>query len=411
VQLYCGETQEEEAQYIAKMIHQGYSNGEKLKNFTVLYRNHALSNAVEMAFKRNAIPYRIVSGLRFFDRAEVKDMLAYLWVVSNPADSMRLRRIINTPARKIGAKAVETITALAQQGGTSEFDIICRAPEFPELSRSCDAVMRFGQLISELRMQKETDDLITLYEAVMEKTGYLASLQAQTGEDAQVRIDNIMELKSNILEYCQRNEQPTLEGFLEEVSLITDIDRYDTEADTVTMMTMHSAKGLEFDNVFLCGAEEGLFPSYRSMENEAEVEEERRLCYVAMTRAKKVLHITCAKRRMLYGQTSYAKPSRFIAEVPSEFIEEYRPTPAYAPRPKREKPAYQRPSISASFGSARQMAQAFRIGEKIRHKAFGVGVIKATTPMGGDTLLEIAFETAGTKMMMAKTASQFIQKL
>ncbi len=436
VQLYQGETQEEEARYIAKAITAGFSSGAKLKDFTVLYRNHALSNSVEAAFQRAGIPYRVVSGLRFFDRAEVKDMLAYLWVINNPADILRLMRIINTPVRKIGAKAQATLTELAQREGASVFGIAEHADRYPELSRSKDAIQSFARMMNDLIAQKFDTPLPELYEQVLEKTGYLADLQRQNSEEANGRIDNVMELKSNIADYCQRTEHPTLAGFLEEISLITDVDRYDAEADAVTLMTMHSAKGLEFPTVFLCGCEEGLFPSFRSMENEEEIEEERRICYVAMTRAKRELHITCAKRRMLYGQTSYAKPSRFIAEIPTELIEDRSPRRQEEAPSRREgvygyedngygfrseynraipKPTVGRPAAasmhlsSSSPSKDTSVSFNFRKGQKVLHKVWGAGTIQEITPMGGDMLLQIEFDTVGSKLMMAKTAGQYIK--
>ncbi len=416
--LFEGSTQDEESQYIARCIHKGYSNGDKLKSFTVLYRNHALSNNIETAFKRSGIPYRIVSGLRFFDRAEIKDMLAYLWVVSSPQDTVRLTRIINNPPRKIGAKSVESILALAEQSNTYAFGIAEHAGEYAELSRASDAILRFTSMINALRDKRDKLTLIELYDELLDKSGYLAALQADNSIESQGRIDNILELKSNIAEYVQRTEQPSLEGILEEISLLADVDRYDTEADAVTMMTMHSAKGLEFDTVFICGAEEGLFPSYRSMESDEEIEEERRLCYVAITRAKKELHITCAKRRMLYGQTSFAKPSRFIGEIPHQLIEKHSDSVPHAhqqgspPKKIGQKPAsntvWQYSRASQPDGSRQK---AFTPGERIIHKAFGMGTVKAATPMGGDVLLEIAFDDGATKLMMSKTASQFISRL
>ena len=437
VKLYQGETQEEEAKYIAKTIERGYANGVKLKDFTVLYRNHALSNSIEASFQRFGIPYRVVSGLRFFDRAEVKDMLAYLWVINNPSDTLRLQRIINTPARKIGAKAQETLQELAQREGASVFGIAEHAKQYPELSRSAEAIATFAEMMNGLIANKFDTPLPEFYDLVMEKTGYLADLQKQNNEEANGRIDNIMELKSNIADYCQRVENPSLSGFLEEVSLITDVDRYDADADAVTMMTMHSAKGLEFPTVFLCGCEEGLFPSFRSMESEEEIEEERRICYVAMTRAKRELHITCAKRRMLYGQTSYGKPSRFIGEIPVELVEDIgaqqreqaiaRREAAYAYGHEKDQYGGRRaaersipkPSVSrtpARSGVATKSSAAggglnYRKGQKVLHKAWGMGVIQEITPMGGDMLLQIEFEKVGSKLMMAKTAGQFIKAI
>ncbi|MBQ9534874.1 MAG: UvrD-helicase domain-containing protein [Clostridia bacterium] len=421
IQLFVGETQEEEGQYIVSEIQRIYGKGGRLRDCAVLYRSHALSNSLENVFKRNTIPYRIVSGLRFFDRAEVKDMLAYLWLVNNPDDTVRLRRIINVPARKIGARTVDELSRIAQERGVSEFEVAARAAEEPSLSRSAAALTAFTDMISSLRELRENCSLLELYEHVLDKSGYLTMLLAQGGDEARARSENIAELKSNIQDYCARTQEPTLEGFLEEISLLTDIDRYDAEADAVTMMTMHSAKGLEFPHVFVCGAEEGIFPSFRSMESEAEIEEERRICYVAMTRAKQTLHITCARRRLLYGQTVYCKPSRFIGEIAQEFIEEaVTRTPAYTPRreartetgaSRPQRPTARRPDVSVSQPVASSARVRFAKGERIRHKAFGDGTVREVTPMGGDLLLEIVFDRVGQKLMMAKTAQQFIEKI
>ncbi len=418
VHFFEAETQEEEAQYIAAKIHEGYAKGVKLKNFTVLYRNHALSNSIETAFKRNGIPYRIVSGLRFFDRAEVKDMLSYLWVVQNPSDTVRLRRIINNPPRKIGAKTLETLSLLSDREGVSQMQIAQRALEYEDFGKAAGAALeKFAGMIAQLQDDARSLPLPEFYEEVMRKTGYLAVLEAQDTLEAQGRIDNIRELKSSIVEYVQRSEEPSLGEFLEEISLLSDVDRYDEEADAVTMMTMHSAKGLEFDTVFLTGMEEGIFPSYRSLERNEELEEERRICYVAMTRAKKALYLSCAKRRMLYGQTSYAKPSRFIGEIPEACLQRERAWPAVMNGARPARPAVQRtvrtpPSVSVSAAPAGESrAASYRAGQAIEHKAFGRGTVKNVTPMGGDLLLEIAFDAAGTKLMMAKTASQYIKIL
>ena len=414
ISYFCGENQDEEGQYIASEILKAYGKGAKFSDFAVLYRNHALSNSVENAFKRNAIPYRMVSGLRFFDRAEVKDMLAYLWVIANPSDTIRLRRIINNPPRKIGAKTLETVALLAAQEQTDEFDVICRARQYEELARAKEALEHFAQLIEELRRLSQDSTLTELYDALLEKSGYLHMLETQKGHDAMSRAENVLELKSNIAEFEANHEGGTLADFLEEIALFTDIDRYDQQADAVTMMTMHSAKGLEFPIVFLCGVEEGLFPSYRSMDSEEELEEERRICYVAMTRAKRKLYITCAQRRMLYGQTSFAKPSRFIEEIPEERLDKHQRQRPAAPR----RTAAIRPAVSKSFASAfikpssgaKEPLPDLRPGQRITHKAFGDGVVAASTPMGNDVLLEVKFDGAGTKMMMLRTASPFITK-
>ena len=413
VYLYVGETQEEEGQFIAKCILEGQGRGEKLNSFTVLSRNHALSNGIEYAFKKNSIPYRIVAGHRFADRAEVRDMIAYLWVISNPSDTVRLSRIINVPARKIGAKTVETLYELAARDGVSIFRVAECSDLYPSLARNVPALQGFTTMINGLRAQKDVLPLDELYDQLLEKTGYAAYLEQD--RDGKARMENVLELKSSILDYCEKTEEPTLEGFLEEWSLIADVDTFDEEADAVTMMTMHSAKGLEFDTVFICGAEEGIFPSYRSMDSEEELEEERRICYVAMTRAKKRLYITSAKRRLLYGQTSFGKLSRFVEEIDPSYL--HRHVPKIAPpehHAAARRPQIQRPSVSVaprpetSAKAARDMH--FAKGDLVVHRAFGSGKVVNVTPMGGDLLLEIAFDSAGTKLMMAKTAAQYISK-
>ncbi len=415
VYLYVGETQEEEGQFIAKTILEGRTRGEKLNSFTILYRNHALSNGIEFAFKRNGIPYRIVAGHRFADRAEVRDMIAYLWVISNPSDTIRLSRIINVPARKIGAKTIDTLQETAVREGISMFDAAERSDTYPELARSAPALQAFTGMIRELQALKEQVSMGELYDLLIEKSGYDIYLAGQ-GNEGKARMENVLELKSSIVDYCEKHEDPTLEGFLEEWSLIADIDTFDEETDAVTMMTMHSAKGLEFDTVFICGAEEGIFPSYRSMDSEEELEEERRICYVAMTRAKKKLFITSAKRRLLYGQTSFGKLSRFVEEIDPQYLQRHVPKTSYgesrsaSAAPKR--PQIQRPTISVA--PKKETAGAglrFAKGDLVVHKAFGSGRIENVTPMGGDLLLEIVFEGVGTKMMMAKTASQYLAKI
>ena len=439
IRYYQAENQEEEAQYIAKTIHQAYAKGEKLKDFTILYRNNALSNFLQTCFVRAGIPFAVVRGRSFLDSLEIRDMRAYLEVIHNPGDSVRLHRIINNPPRKIGAKSLETVADIAARQGVTEFEIICTADKYAELSRASAALLRFGEMMGKLQEQKDQIPLVELYDQMLEQSGYRLHLEAQGTEEAKGRLENIQELKSNIVDYQKRCEeesvQPTLEGFLEELSLISDVDKYDENADVVTMMTMHSAKGLEFPKVFIVGAEEGLFPSYRSMESEEEMEEERRLCYVAMTRAKRELTITCSRRRMLYGQTMFGKPSRFVDEIPPELVQEVEVLPqrsaGYGQQsgnrqaatawqrggtvswqqgtPQRESKRVTAPS--PSFASKPSPVPEFRAGMQVKHKAFGLGIVRETTPMGGDLLLRIEFEKVGEKLMMAKTAGKFMQKV
>lgn len=349
-------------------------------------------------------------------------MRAYLEVIHNPGDSVRLRRIINNPARKIGLKTMELVAQLAEQQRKTEFEIIRQAAQYPALARSSGPLEKFAAMIDGLRALEKEVPLAELYQTLLERSGYLAALELQGTDEARGRIENIQELRSNIADYCQRMESgegtPSLEGFLEELSLISDVDQYDENADTVTMMTMHSAKGLEFPQVFIVGAEEGLFPSYRAMENEEEMEEERRLCYVAMTRAKRSLTITCSQRRMLYGQTTYGRPSRFVAEIPEELVEQVsrsgsgRDMGSALRQASQQRQLQLKQRIRAESYQPQPAADLdFKPGMQVLHKAFGPGRILETTPMGGDLLLNIRFEKAGDKLMMAKTASRFMKKL
>ena len=412
VVVYIAENQEDEAQFICNKIKAG---GKRFHDHAILYRNHVLSNSIEYAFKRNGIPYRIVSGLRFFDRAEVKDMLSYLSVIDNPCDTVRLRRIINVPTRGIGATTQEKIAQLAQQMGVSDYEIIKSSAEYADLSKASAKLEAFCQFIAEFDELKQGSDLLSLYDILLDKSGYMNMLAALPQAEQQSKTENVLELRSNITQYCETNENPTLRGFLEEVALFTDIDRFDPEADAVTMMTIHSAKGLEFDNVFICGAEEGIFPSDRSMLDAEQLEEERRLCYVAVTRARKQLYITSAQRRMLYGRTSFAHASRFIAELPRECINKIEKTHTRSMSPVEFTQVRQTPQNSfvgvkrpSSVSSGPKPTFDYRVGQTVQHKSFGEGIIQEVTPMGNDAMLTITFGGT-TKRLMAKTACQFMK--
>lgn len=422
IKLHRSDTQESEAQYIAARILEGVASGKKWSDFAVLYRNNVLSNAVESAFRRNSIPYRIYKGRDFFSRAEIRDMFAYLWVIENPSDTLRLKRIINVPARKIGARSIEIAEQLAAENDITLYEVVCHADAYIELSRGATPMKRFGEMIESLWEDRNTMSLSQLYDHMLDITGYQAALENKNDMESRSRLENIMELKSNIVEYESKAAQPSLAGFLEEMALYTDADGEDAEDDAVLMMTMHSAKGLEFPTVFLCGMEDGLFPSFRAEENEEDLEEERRLCYVAITRAKQQLYLTCAERRLMYGQTRYAHPSRFLQEIPQDLLDSNlterarnsEPAPAqprknYRPR-STVNPSYRAASAlqtAASFGPA----PSFACGDRVMHRAFGEGMVTSVKPMGGDQLLEIAFTAKGTKRLMAKSASQFMHKI
>ena len=406
-----------EANYVAGEIIAS-SKGANFKDYAVLYRTNAQSNALEYAFKRNGVPYRIIGGTRFFDRAEVKDMLAYLWVLNNRDDDLRLVRIINNPPRGIGAKTVEMAQRLAAAEGKSLYSVISDPYSYPALERAAEKLMAFSVLIEDCAKLLDTLSLPDFYEELILRTGYGPMLEDKPTEENKTRLENIHELKSSILSYLENTDAPSLEGFLEEIALYTDIEQYDPNADAVVMMTMHSAKGMEFPHVFLVGLEDGLFPSVRAIGDPEEMEEERRLCYVAITRAKETLTISHARQRMLYGRTSGCIPSRFLKELPEEGVI-HRGGQSFAARqeerPKRPNPTqlHREHFLNQEFSAGQKQTQTveFAKGDMVQHKAFGRGMVLSVMKMGGDALLEIAFDKIGTKRLMAKTASAHMTKL
>ncbi|MEG1632878.1 MAG: 3'-5' exonuclease [Oscillospiraceae bacterium] len=413
--LYAAQNEDDEAQYVASRIIDAYGKGGNFRDNAVLYRMNAQSNRLEFAFKRNGVPYRVVGGTRFFDRAEIKDMLAYLCVIASPADDLRLTRIINSPQRGIGARTVELLREAATAAEKPMFDILSRADEHEELPRAAMAkLLKFAELINDLRELAKETPLNELYDAIIEKTGYIRALSEKRSDENLARIENVSELKTNILGYIKETGDASLAGFLDEVALYTDLDSYDKNADCAVMMTMHSAKGLEFDNVFIVGAEEGIFPGLRAIGEPEEMEEERRLCYVALTRARKRLCLTCARQRMIFGRTSMNLPSRFTEEIPAEHLDRagYQPprssqaarNPSPAQTPKQQGVGMSPPPKAAPA------APAFKTGDIIIHTAFGRGEIKSLKPMGGDALVEISFETAGLKKLMLRVASEHMKK-
>ena len=407
---YEAYNESDEANFVANNI-LTESHGKNFKDFAILYRTNAQSNALEYAFKRCGIPYRIIGGTRFFDRAEVKDMLAYLWVISNRADDLRLKRIINQPPRGIGAKTVETIERLCAASGKPLYSVVSDPYSYPAMERSAQKLMNFTVLIEECAELAQTLPLPDFYEELLIRTGYVKMLEEKDELENRTRLENVRELKSSIVNYVENADTPTLSGFLEEIALYTDIEQYDQDADAVVMMTMHSAKGLEFPNVYVIGMEEGLFPGMRSIGDPEEMEEERRLCYVAITRAKKHLTLTCAKQRMLYGRTSVNRHSRFIEEIPPELI-----TGKKAELPKTyQKPAqpqHQPRAWTDSFQTRKTQAALpdFRKGDMIVHDTFGRGMILSVLKMGNDAMLEIAFDQVGTKRLMACAAAARMHK-
>lgn len=398
--------EDSEASFVADKVLDGVSVGKKYSDFAVLYRMHAQSNSIEHAFTRAGIPYKIIGGLRFYERKEIKDLLAYMSVITNPADNLRLVRIINEPKRGIGDTTVAAAERLSDATGLSLFEIFEHADEYADLSRRSAVLMHFTDTIKSLAEKAESFDAESFFDSLCEKTGYLDMLRAQ-GAEGEGRIENIGELKTNLMKYEEAAEQPELAGFLEEVALYTDLDRME-ETDSVLMMTLHSAKGLEFPSVFIVGMEEGVFPGMQAIYDMNEMEEERRLAYVGMTRAKSNLYLTAAASRMIFGQTNHNRISRFVEEIPDEYKEFFDETER-----RRQNVSYhfeEAPSgrirTEKTFSAAPQKAQGtvFGVGDRVRHKVFGGGTVLAASPMAGDTMLEIAFDTKGTKKLMANFA-------
>ena len=411
ITVYEASSESDEANYIASRII-SMSKGRNFKDFAVLYRTNAQSNAVENAFKRSGIPYRIIGGTRFFDRAEVKDMLAYLCVINNRADELRLQRIINNPPRGIGGKTLEMAQRQAAAAGVPLYTVVSDPYSYPSLEKSAAKLMAFTVVIEECAELLTTLSLPDFYEEVMLRTGYLNMLEEKDDIEARTRAENIRELKSSILAYMENTDTPTLAGFLEEIALYTDIEQYDPDADAVVMMTMHAAKGLEFPNVFLTGFEEGLFPSNRCLSEPEELEEERRLCYVAITRAKQNLVISYARQRMLYGRTTVSRPSRFLAEIPEELVERKQHTqPRFVQQAKpRPRPTMPHSDTLGSHHASGPVID-FRKGDTVEHDVFGRGLVLSVLPTGNDKMLEIAFDQIGTKRLMANFAASRMKKL
>ena len=420
IEVFTASDQLHEANFIANKIKK-CSDQMRYGDHAILYRTNAQSNALEQALRGKQIPYRIIGGTRFFDRAEIKDILAYLHVINNRTDDLRLTRIINNPPRGIGPKTIETVQRLADAEGKPLYGIVCDPYSYGPLEKPAAKLMEFTALIEGMACALEEGMPLTeFYDALIERTGYVAMLEQKPTEENKTRLENVHELKSSIQNYVKNSITPTLSGFLEEISLYTDIEEYDDRDDAVVLMTMHSAKGLEFDHVFITGFEDGLFPGMRAIGNAEEMEEERRLCYVAITRAKRSLTITHANQRMLYGRTSAALVSRFLREIPERCVirtgNAYSQTSSYSSA-LRQTP-FNSPSSGYSIRSAYQKPRTseiscpeYRQGELVEHRMFGQGMILTMQPMGGDALLEIAFDQVGTKKMMAKTASAYLKKL
>lgn len=415
ISLHTAYDEQDEGSYIAEAIMDSVNKGKKFSDHAVLYRTNAQSNAVERAFVRKGVPYRVIGGHRFYDRKEIKDMIAYLAVICNPSDNVRLRRIINEPKRGIGDTSLNYAAEIANGLGISMFEVISHADEYDKLRRASKNLMQFSAMIQDLNEKTETMTIDDLFSEMLQQTEYLKSLEADP-ETYTERIGNIQELSNNLIRYREENENGDLQGFLEEVSLMTDIDNYNAQADTVTLMTLHSAKGLEFPVVFIPGMENGIFPGMQKLFDTAEMEEERRLAYVGITRAKEKLYLSHAKTRMLYGNTSHNPISRFVEEIPEELLDVGRrgslTDKMQAERKAASRQKEEKKPVNRGFSGAHHTASApkqtsgasYSVGDTVGHKVFGTGVVLSAQKMGNDTLLEIAFDKAGTKKLMANFA-------
>ena len=420
IHLHTAENETDEAERITKIILDGVAAGRKFSDYAVLYRMNSQSLTFERNFAKSGVPHRIIGGTRFYERREIREMIAYLSVINNPSDEMRLRRIINTPKRSIGDRSVEVAAQIGQQTGETLFEVVSHAKDYPALSRAANKMTLFAAQMQGL-IELNNDEEVTLgelYDELVERIDYLNFLKTDDPESAEDRAANVQELASNLRRFEEENPEGTLSDFLEEVSLITDIDNYDNNADSVVLMTVHSAKGLEFPVVFLPGMEENIFPGMASVYVPSEVEEERRLAYVAITRAKEELYIFHAESRMIFGMTNRNRVSRFVEEIPEMLVEhtrsrDYSARPVSMPsfggaKPFGEAPKTKSVAEAGGFTPKPRVKPApagtYRVGDTVLHKAFGTGLIVSATPMANDTLLEVAFDKVGTKKLFANFA-------
>lgn len=420
IHLHTAENETDEAERITKIILDGVAAGRKFSDYAVLYRMNSQSLTFERNFAKSGVPHRIIGGTRFYERREIREMIAYLSVINNPSDEMRLRRIINTPKRSIGDRSVEVAAQIGQQTGETLFEVVSHAKDYPALSRAANKMTLFAAQMQGL-IELNNDEKVTLgelYDELVERIDYLNFLKTDDPESAEDRAANVQELASNLRRFEEENPEGTLSDFLEEVSLITDIDNYDNNADSVVLMTVHSAKGLEFPVVFLPGMEENIFPGMASVYVPSEVEEERRLAYVAITRAKEELYIFHAESRMIFGMTNRNRVSRFVEEIPETLIEHTRSRdysarlvsmPSFGgAKPFGEAPKTKSVAEAGGFTPKPRVKPApagtYRVGDTVLHKAFGTGLIVSATPMANDTLLEVAFDKVGTKKLFANFA-------
>ncbi len=410
IKVYKAGNESSEAKFVSDTILDNVSKGSKYNDHAILYRTNAQSNAMEKALISSGIAYRIFGGLKFYDRKEIKDIIAYLAVIENNSDLVRFNRIVNEPKRGIGNTTLTVINQIASDLGITPIEVLNQSEEFAPIAKKASKLVVVGAMFDELIAAKDEMPLDEFLDLVLEKTGYLKMLKS-LGEEGTTKIENVNELKSSMINYQEEADEPSLGGFLEEVALFTDTQNLDQEADYAVLMTMHAAKGLEFDNVFLVGVEEGIFPGTRSMDSEDDIEEERRLAYVAVTRAKKNLYISYAIERMLYGRVSRNIPSRFLKEMPSDYLEhESQRGFKSSNQDSHNIQSTTNISLQAQLAKKRMGTSGavknidFAVGDRVKHNIFGEGTVLVATKMSNDTMLEVAFDTKGTKKIMANFA-------
>lgn len=407
VRLYRAADEQGEARHIVDRVLENVEGGAHYKDHAVLYRMNAQSNMIERAFVKAGVPYKIIGGLRFFERKEIRDIVAYMSVINNPGDSVRLKRILNEPKRGIGDSTAASVEELAAQTGETMFSVIAGAEQYAVIQKKAKPLTEFAQMMQDLMEIAREGPLDALLEAVLERTGYTLYLQSQ-GFEGQTRLENIEELGSTIVKFVEENPEGDLAQFLEEVALYTDMDRTDLNDDAVLMMTMHSAKGLEFPFVFISGAEDGIFPGRMALNSPDEIEEERRLAYVGITRAKRELTLTTAAQRLIFGQTTRNRLSRFVREIPEHLLEVTDATVHQSHAVVQDVPnpyMVSTTGLSAASRPTAAIAAALQPGDVVSHKVFGEGMVLSVQLMANDQLVEVSFEKVGTKKVMANFAN------
>lgn len=417
---YKATDETDESRFVTDTIKKCVADGTSYQDFAVLYRMNAQSNNIEHMFVKEGIPYRIYGGTRFYDRKEIKDILAYMTILYNPYDMVRFKRIVNEPKRGIGDATMEMLENITRDLGLSPIQIMRESDAYPVLSKKVNQLKKFAGLIDELTAAVTTMPLDKFFDFLLQSTGYAEHLK-NMGEEGKNRLENVKELKSNILKYMKDSELPSLENFLEEVSLYADAEQVEQTSETVSMMTVHSAKGLEFKNVFLIGMEENIFPSARSINslNLEDLEEERRLAYVAITRAKEQLYVSTTDRRMLFGMTTSNPRSRFLGEIGGDCMKQIqsKKNTSVSNPSTRKVEMIQSISLQQQLASKRNhtnqkapvVKMNYQVGTRVRHKIFGEGTILSVTDMANDSMLEIGFDQVGTKKVMVNFASSKMQ--